>query len=233
MSEVVDVRNVRGGSGLDPISGEVDEILDAVFANARRTSEEFFDSFARDPQPIVFAEWLATRAWREIDYVFLLNEEIHRYGLGFERKHITLLAKQAFQEAEHYEAVSKAVESLGGTAPTSVPADSLQWSEFLWECLDRHPLGAVAAWNASETSATGSLEPTFLAAERHGFDEVVRVHRKIEIDEKFHVGLGRQILSRYAETDDDRKEILRAMRGMHDIALNMFRPESATRLLTS
>jgi 1,2-phenylacetyl-CoA epoxidase catalytic subunit len=57
------------------------------------------------------------------------------------------------------------------------------------------------------------------------------VHRKIEIDEKFHVGLGRQILARYAKTDDDRKEILRAMRGMHDIALNMFAPESATRLL--
>ncbi|ORA31728.1 hypothetical protein BST13_24360 [Mycobacterium aquaticum] len=230
---MVNVRNVRGGTGLDPIKGEVDEILDSIFATAKRTSEEFFESFALDPQPIILAEWLATRAWREIDYVFLLNEEIRRYGLGFERKHITLLAKQAFQEAEHYEAVSGAVESLGGTAPTTAPADSQAWSEFLWECLDRHPLAAVAAWNASETSATGSLEPTFLAGERHGFDEVVRVHRKIEIDEKFHVGLGRQILSRYAETDDDRNEILRAMRGMRDIAANMFSPDSATRLLTS
>lgn len=153
---MVNVRNVRGGTGLDPISAEVDEILDSIFANAKRTSEQFFDSFALNPQPIILAEWLATRAWREIDYVFLLNEEIRRYGLGFERKHITLLAKQAFQEAEHYEAVSHAVESLGGTAPTSVPPDSRVWSEFLWDCLDRHPLAAVAAWNASETSATGS-----------------------------------------------------------------------------
>jgi hypothetical protein len=228
---VVNVRNVRGGTGLDPISGEVDEILDAIFAKSRQTSEDFFASFAQNPQPIILAEWLATRAWREIDYVFLLNEEIRRYGLGFERKHITLLAKQAFQEAEHYEAVCHAVESLGGTAPTSVPPDSRVWSEFLWDCLDRHPLAAVAAWNASETSATGSLEPTLMAGERHGFEEVVRVHRKIEIDEKFHVGLGRQILSRYAQTDDDRNEILRAMRGMRDIAANMFSPESATRLL--
>lgn len=230
---MANVRNVRGGTGLDAIGAEVDEILDSIYATAKRTSEAFFDSFANDPQPIILAEWLATRAWREIDYVFLLCEEIRRYGLLFERKHITLLAKQAFQEAEHYDAVGSAVESLGGVTPTSVPADSLRWSEFLWECMDRHPLAAIAAWNASETSATGSLEPTFLAGERHGFDEVVRVHRKIEIDEKFHVGLGRQILSRYAETDEDRKEILRAMRGMHDIAANMFSPDSATRLLTN
>ncbi|WP_171011592.1 MULTISPECIES: hypothetical protein [unclassified Gordonia (in: high G+C Gram-positive bacteria)] len=229
---MVSVRNVRGGTGLDPIIDEVNEILDAIFSNARRTSEDFFDNFSRDPKPIILAEWLATRAWREIDYVFLLNAEIQRYGMGFERKHVTLLAKQAFQEAEHYELVGNAVESLGGKVPTSVPADSLQWSEFLWDCLDRHPLAAIAAWNASETSATGSLEPTFLAGEQHGFDEVVRVHRKIEIDEKFHVGLGRQILARYARTDEDRKEILRAMRGMHDIALHMFRPETATRLMT-
>ena len=230
---MIDPRNVRGGTGLDPVRAEVDEILDSVFANARRSTEWFFRSFAKNPERVILANWLATRAWREIDYVFLLNAEINRYGLNFERKHITLLAKQAFQEAEHYELVSHAVESLGGTAPTSVPPDSAHWSEFLWECLERHPLAAIAAWNASETSASGSIEPTLRAAEQHGFDEVVRVHKKIQIDEKFHVGLGRQVLSRYAKTDDDRKEILRAMRGMHDIATTMFTPEVATRLLPS
>jgi hypothetical protein len=230
---MADPRNVRGGSGLDPIRAEVDEVLDSVFMNAKTSSEWFFGSFAKNPEPLILANWLATRAWREIDYVFLLNAEINRYGLNFERRHITLLAKQAFQEAEHYELVSHAVESLGGTAPTSVPPDSVRWSEFLWACLDRHPLAAIAAWNASETSASGSIEPTLAAAERHGFDEVLRVHKKIEIDEKFHVGLGRQVLSRYAKTDDDREEILRAMRGMRDIATTMFTPEAATQLLPS
>ncbi|MGH3517620.1 MAG: hypothetical protein ACRDQ7_09450 [Haloechinothrix sp.] len=109
----------------------------------------------------MLATWLAPRTWREIDYLSLLNEEIRRYGMAFERRHITLLAKQSFQEAEHYEMVGKAIESLGGTAPTSVPA-----------------------------SASGSFEPTFRAAERHGFDEVMRIYSQIEIDEKFHVGLG-------------------------------------------
>lgn len=224
---MVNVRNVRGGTGLDPISEEVDGILDSVFANAKRASEEFFESFADNPEPRAFAEWLSHRAWREADYLFLLNEEIRRYGLGFSRKHITLLAKQAFQEAEHYEMVGNAVESLGGTTPTAPPPADKPWSEFLWDCLDRHPLAAIAAWNVSETSASGSFGPIFVASEQHGFDEVVRVHRKIETDEKFHVGLGRQVLASYAKTDDDREEILRAMRGMHDIASKMFLPEPA------
>lgn len=219
---MVDVRKVRGGNGLEPIEKELDEILDLISANAKRTTEEFFQKFDQDPDPQALAHWLVPRAWREIDYVFLLNEQIKRYGMQFQRKHITLLAKQSFQEAEHYDMVCSAVESLGGKAPTSVPPQTAHWSEFLWDCLDRHPLAAVAAWNASETSATGSLEPTFLAAEKHGFDEVFRVHQKIEIDEKFHVSLGRQILSTYAQTDEDREEILRAMRGMRDIAETMF-----------
>lgn len=227
---MVNVQHVRGGTGLDPISEEVDEVLDSIFTNAKQTTEGFFESFAENSDPMILANWLATRAWREIDYVFLLNTEINRYGLQFERKHITLLAKQAFQEAEHYELVSRAVESLGGTAPTSVPSDSARWSDFLWDCLDRHPLAAIAAWNASETSASGSIEPTIAAGERHGLDEVVRVHKKIETDEKFHVGLGKQVLAHYATTEEDRKEILRAMRGMHDIATTMFEPEAATRL---
>ncbi|MDT7644814.1 MAG: hypothetical protein QOC75_1814 [Pseudonocardiales bacterium] len=223
---MVDVRRTRGGTGLDLISAEVDEIMGAVATSTRAATEAFFAAFADDPDPRVLAAWLEPRAWREIDYVFLLNEQIRRYGLTFDRKHLRMLAKQSFQEAEHYDMVGRAIESLGGTVPVAVPAEAVPWHEFLWECLDRHPLAAIAAWNVSETSASASFEPTFRAGERHGFDEVVRVYRRIEVDERFHVGLGRQLLSRYAETDGDRAEILRAMRGMRDIAWRTFTPES-------
>ena len=73
-------------------------------------------------------------------------------------------AKQSFQEAEHYEALGKLIEALGGEVPTSVPAIAAPWSKFLWDSMDRHPLGAIAAWYASETSATGALSPSLPAS---------------------------------------------------------------------
>ncbi|MFU0504210.1 hypothetical protein [Pseudaminobacter sp. NGMCC 1.201702] len=222
---MLDTKKVRGGNGLAPIDAEVDEILDDVFNITKEATESFFNAYNANPNPRILATWLETRAWREIDYVFLLNEQIRRYGLRFRRDHITLLAKQSFQEAEHYEEVGKAVESLGGTVPTSVPTAAVPWSNFLWECMDRHHLAAIAAWYVSETSASGSFEPTFKGAERQGHMDVVRIYKQIEIDEKFHTGLGRQVLSTYAETDQDREEILRAMRGMRDIAWKSFTPE--------
>lgn len=223
---MVDVRNVRGGDGLDPIRAELDALLDSVRVATTEATEAFFASYDEDPDPIRLATWLVPRCWREMDYVYLLNEEIRRYGMRFQRRHITLLAKQSFQEAEHYDMVGKAIESLGGQVPTSVPAEAEPWSRFLWECLDRHPLAAVAAWNLSETSASGSFEPTFRGAERHGLDEVTRIYQRIEKDEKFHVGLGLQMMAAYVHTDEDRAEILRSMRGMRDIAWRTFTPES-------
>lgn len=223
---MLDVKKVRGGNGLDPISAEVDEILASAEEAARVATKSFFDSFQKDPNPVALATWLETRVWREIDYVYLLNAQIGRYGMRLQRKHITLLAKQSFQEAEHYEHLGKALEDLGGTVPTSVPPQAQEWSDWLWGCMDRHHLAGLAAWYVSETSASGSFAPTFEGAGRHGYTEVVRIYKQIEIDEKFHTGLGRQILSTYTQTDEDRAEILRAMRGMHDIAWKTFTPEN-------
>lgn len=229
----LDTSKVRGGAGLDPIGEQVDAILASAFETAKDATTAFFASYDKDPNPKALAAWLANRAWREIDYVMLLNEQIRRYGLTYKRNHITLLAKQSFQEAEHYDAVGKLVESLGGEVPISVPPIAKPWSRFLWESMDRHPLGAIAAWYASETSATGAFEPLFAGAERHGHKDVIKVYRQIEIDEKFHTGLGRQVLATYARTDEDRAEILRAMSGMRDIAWTSLTPQAVTTALNS
>ena len=47
-------------------------------------------------------------------------------------------------------------------------------------------------------------------------------HRKAPLSE---------LLSRYARTDSDRAEILRAMRGMRDIAWRTFTPESVSAIV--
>src|SRR5699024_10758811 len=145
--DMVDVRQVRGGTGLDPINDELDELLDSVFENTYQATQAFFAEYDKNPDPLVLARWLEPRAWRELDYVYLLNEVIRRHAMEFSRKHVTLLMKQSFQEAEHYEMVGDAIESLGGTTPTSAPKQAQEWSAWLWECLDRSPLAAVAAWN--------------------------------------------------------------------------------------
>ena len=109
----LDTTKVRGGTGLDAIRDEVDEVLQSAFDTTKSAAEAFFKSYDKNPNPKALAAWLANRCWREIDYVMLLNEQIRRYGLAYKRHHITLLAKQSFQEAEHYETVGKLVETLG------------------------------------------------------------------------------------------------------------------------
>ena len=83
--------------------------------------------------------------------------------------------------------------------------------------MDRHRLGAVAAWNMSETAATGTLDGIVEAGRRYDLPDVVRSYETIIKDERFHVGLGRLMVERYATTDEDWDEVLRAMRGMAEI----------------
>jgi hypothetical protein len=149
----------------------------------------------------------------------MLGEQIRRYGVLFERRHVTALARQLLDEAEHYDDVGRIIERLGGTVPTEPPPSAVRWSQFLWACLDRHPLGAIAAWNMSETAATGTLEGIVAAGQRYDLPEVVKTYEQIIRDEKFHVGLGRALLDRYISSDEDVAEVRRAMTTMAAIVV--------------
>jgi hypothetical protein len=215
-------------SGLEPIQDEVDWIRVTAAEAVRVAAEDFFAEYDRGPDPSRLAAWFVPRCWREIDYVFMLNEEIRRYGLGFDRKHLTALAKHSFQEAHHYEIVGRIIEYLGGEVPVIVPESARPWSELLWDCLDRHRLSAIAAWNISETAAGGSFDATLAATQRHQdqMPEAFRIYKQIVKDEKFHLGLGQLLLDRYAETDSDRDEVLRAMHEMVDLVAYTYKPEN-------
>jgi hypothetical protein len=205
--------------GLDPIRSEVEAACAAATAEVSARATAFWESYAREPDPPTLAGWFVPRCWREIDYVFMLGDEIRRYGMGFERKHVTALARQLLDEAEHYDQVGRIIEQLGGVVPTTPPPSAVRWSQFLWESLDRHPLGAIAAWNMSETAAAGTLDGIVAAGRRHDLPDVVKIYEQIIRDEKFHVGLGRLLLDRYAHTDHDLAEVLRAMHGMAAIVV--------------
>jgi hypothetical protein len=209
----------RGRGGLAPVRAELDALLAETVATVRERSRGFWDAYEADRDPVRLAAWFVPRCWREIDYVFMLGEVMRRYGLTFERRHITALSRQLLDEAEHYEAVARIVERLGGRVPVAPPPSAVEWSRFLWDSLDRHRLGAIAAWNMSETAATGTLEAIVEAGRRYDLPDVVRAYEQIIKDEKFHVGLGRLLLDRYIEDDADRAEVMRAMRGMAAITL--------------
>lgn len=214
--------------GLEPIQDEVDQLRATAAESVRIAAESFFEEYDKDPDPTRMAAWFAPRCWREIEYVFMLNDEIRRYGFEFERKHITALAKHSLQEAQHYEMVGRIIEHLGGEVPVTVPASAQAWSDLLWDCLDRDRLSAIAAWNISETAAGGSFDATLAASERHQdqMPEAFSVYKQIVKDEDFHVGLGQLLLDRYAESDDDREAVLSAMREMTELVAYTYKPEN-------
>ena len=202
---------------LAPVIDELEDVRERSIIDVRGKTDAFWDTLDDPNQPELLVGWFQPRCWREIDYVFMLGDEIRRYGFGFERKHVTALAKQLFQEAEHYESVGRIIEGLGGEVPTEPPPATREWSAFLWECLDRHPLSAIAAWYMSETAATGTLEGIVAAGQRLEMPGVVKAYEQIIKDEAFHLGLGRLLLERYVATAADAKEVMRSITKMAEL----------------
>src|SRR3954451_15409205 len=151
---------------LDPIRAEIDALSAATVAEVRRRADAYWESYAAERDDAMLAAWFVPRCWREIDYVYMLGEQIRRYGVRFERRHVTALARQLLDEAEHYDDVGRIIERLGGAAPTEPPPSAATRRRLLWECFDRHFLGAIAAWNMSEPAATGTLEGIVAAGQR-------------------------------------------------------------------
>jgi hypothetical protein len=211
------VRRETKNTHLAPLIGELEDVRARSIVEVRQKTDAFWETQDGAENREALIAWFQPRCWREIDYVFMLGEEIRRYGFGFDRKHVTALAKQLFQEAEHYESVGRIIVGLGGEVPTEPPPSARAWSAYLWDCLDRHPLSAIAAWYMSETAATGTLEGIVAAGERFDMPNVVTAYQQIIKDEAFHLGLGRLLLERYVASHADAAEVMRSIRGMAEL----------------
>lgn len=211
------VRRESDNPFLRPLVDELEDVRAQAIADVRSKTDEFWDSQSGERDREELVAWFQPRCWREIDYVHMLGEEIRRYGFGFERKHVTGMAKQLFQEAEHYESVGRIIVGLGGDVPTEPPPSARAWSAYLWDCLDRHPLSAIAAWYMSETAATGTLEGIVAAGKRFRMPDVIKAYEQIIKDEAFHLGLGRLLLERYVASPTDADEVMRSIHGMAEL----------------
>jgi len=72
----------------------------------------------------------------------------------------------------------------------------------------------------AEVEATGTLDGIVAAGRRFDLPELVRAYEQIIEDERFHVGLGRLLLDRYAESDADRAAVMDAYQGMAEIVVD-------------
>ena len=222
MSDVVEQfeREARGGrrGGLDPVRDELDALIAQTVETVRERSGAFWERYKKQRDPTALAAWFVPRCWREIDYVFMLGEVIRRYGLTFERRHITALSRQLLDEAEHCDTVGASsstrrprpcgASALGGRVeplplgqPRSPPARRDRGLEHERDRGHRHARG--------DRRGRAALRPAGRRARLRAD------HQGREV----HVGLGRLLLDRYAENEADLAEIMRAMRGMAAITV--------------
>ncbi len=211
-------RSRSAGTGLDAIRDEMEALLARSSVEVRARAEAYWDRFESDPAPERLATWLAARRWREGEMAAIIGELLRRHPALLDRRDASALARQVLDEAIHRDTLGRLVDGLGGASFTPSPK-ALVWRDFLWDSLDRHPLGAVAAWMLSEIVAAAMVKDVINACRRHGYLQAVKALEEIAEEEVIHVETGRTLLERNARTDEDRAEIQRAMAGVAEIVI--------------
>ena len=103
--------------GLREVTDEMERLRASATAEVQRRSHKFWAEFEQKRDPQMLIAWFIPRCWREIDYVFMLGEEIRRYGLSFERRHITALSINGIIGAGIFGLPAAAAGLLGFSSP--------------------------------------------------------------------------------------------------------------------
>lgn len=185
---------------------EFNEIKQGLMDRARENAEKFWTNENLTKEDVFNA--IAPRDWFEIAYVSFLSEQISKYWKEFDRPFITALCKHMWDEANHYEIISRVLEKHGYEVPTSAPEVSQERESLHWEALKKDSTCAIAVWNVSETSTTPTMDVVIENCRRIGLDELARVYEKIKKDEDFHCKLGVSILQRHMTTEEQRKNAI-------------------------
>ncbi|VEF47177.1 Uncharacterised protein [Bacillus freudenreichii] len=197
-------------------NGIKQELMDKAEENAKTfwtredlTHEEVFNS-------------IIPRDWHEIAYVSFIGTLLQKYWREYDRNLVTALCKHLWDEANHYEIISRVLENHGYEPPTDVPEPSQAWEDLHWEALEKDSTCAIAVWNVSETSTTPQMDIVIENCRRIGLDDLARVYEKIKKDEDFHCKLGVNLLERHMKTEEQRKNAIWGARKLRDHMFKLY-----------
>ncbi|HEU4728824.1 MAG TPA: ferritin-like domain-containing protein [Kofleriaceae bacterium] len=140
-------------------------------------------------------------------------------------------ARQAGDEAGHFQLVADRLTALGFDASAFVPADSplFQYLRGLTTTVERIAAGLVTL----ESIAYGVNENFMAYCERRGDAETVRIYRDyIQPDEQAHQRLGQRLLAKYATSPEQQQAARDTVARVLEIA-GATRASAAARLGTA
>lgn len=184
------------GIALDP-----EEFYESLVAelHARRATVSAAEAAFGADRPMQGAElieWLCFQAWYEREAASFIGEWLRDVP---EPDAFYGLTKQIADEGTHFHLFSRHLEALGGSLAGWAPEPEwVEWVQVFYPA-GRDTLERVAAHNiAGELGAVNAFDGLL---PRLGPDTVA-VLEKVIPDERFHVALGRMVVTRYATTAD-------------------------------
>lgn len=190
------------GAGTGPVEQpalDPDAFYDQLVAelHARRATVSAAEQAFGADRPMMGAElleWLCFQAWYEREAAAFIGAWLRDVP---EQDAFYGLTKQVADEGTHFHLFTRHLEALGGSLDTWVPEPEwVEWVQVFYPA-GRDTLERVAAHNiAGELGAVNAFEgllPRLPA-------DTVAVLEKVIPDERFHVALGRMVVTRYATT---------------------------------
>jgi hypothetical protein len=189
--------------------------IDARRAALDIEEQSFFNRPMSEPELI---EWLSFQAYYELRAAEFIGRWLADTP---ERDAFVLLAQQVEDEALHYEYCMRALATRGVTSLDGWTPEP-EWEEWIdgWYPSRADTIERVAAHNL--TGELGACQ-AFLEIKPRLPADVQKVFDRIIPDEQFHMKLGRQIVDRYAVTDDQRERV-------RSVVLHTFELEQAGRV---